>query len=65
LVVRGSARIRVDGAVHELHAGNIAVVEPGEVHVMLDGTDDYRHFVIQTPFVAGDKRIVQDADPTR
>ena len=61
LVARGSARIRVDDIVYELRAGNIAVVEPGEVHVMLDGTDDYRHFVIQTPFVAGDKRTVTDA----
>src|SRR5688500_4246718 len=58
LVARGSARIRVGGEVYELHAGNIAVVEPGEVHAMLDGTDDYRHFVVQTPFVAGDKRSV-------
>lgn len=56
LVARGSARIMVEGTIYDLHPGNIAVVEPGEVHAMLDGTDDYRHFVIQTPFVEGDKR---------
>jgi GrpB-like predicted nucleotidyltransferase (UPF0157 family)/mannose-6-phosphate isomerase-like protein (cupin superfamily) len=62
LVVSGSARIRVRNDVYTLHAGNIAVVEPGESHAMLDGTDDYRHFVIQTPFVAGDKRLVSLPD---
>lgn len=51
----------VEGVVYELRPGNIAVVEPGEVHAMLDGTDDYRHFVIQTPFAKDDKRFAPES----
>jgi len=34
------------------------VVEPSEVHTFIDSTDDYFHFVIQTPFIPGDTCIV-------
>jgi len=31
------------------------VVEPGEAHTFLSSTEDYLHYVIQAPFLAGDK----------
>ncbi len=42
-----------------LGAGDVLVVEPGEVHTFESSSPDYLHFVIQTPFVAGDKRSAQ------
>jgi len=41
---------------HELQAGMIAVVEPGEAHYFASKSDDFRHFVVQAPFVENDKR---------
>jgi mannose-6-phosphate isomerase-like protein (cupin superfamily) len=57
LVANGAATIEVDGGSATLSPGQILVVEPGEVHRFTDSTPDYRHFVVQTPFVAGDKRL--------
>jgi hypothetical protein len=31
------------------------VVEPGEVHTFTESSPDYFHFVVQAPFVKGDK----------
>lgn len=56
LVASGSATLVVDGAEHRVSAGMIVVVEPGEAHHFVSKTDDFRHFVVQTPFVEGDKR---------
>jgi quercetin dioxygenase-like cupin family protein len=55
LVARGRSTAIVDGAPVTLTAGQILVVEPGEVHTFADSSDDYFHFVVQAPFVAGDK----------
>jgi hypothetical protein len=38
-----------------LSTGDMLVVEPGEVHTFTDSSEDYLHFVVQTPFVKGDK----------
>jgi hypothetical protein len=36
----------------------VLVVEPGEVHTFTASSEDYLHFVVQAPFVAGDRRSV-------
>lgn len=56
LVASGSATLIIDQVEHQLQAGMIAVVEPGEAHYFGSKSDDFRHFVVQTPFVANDKR---------
>ena len=38
-----------------LGPGDMLVVEPGEAHTFLSSTEDYLHYVIQAPFLAGDK----------
>lgn len=56
LVASGSATLVVDEVEYQLYAGMIAVVEVGEAHYFASKTDDFRHFVVQTPFVENDKR---------
>jgi quercetin dioxygenase-like cupin family protein len=48
----------IDGEVVSLGAGDVLVVEPGEVHTLRASSNDYLHFVVRAPFVAGDKRGV-------
>ena len=57
LVRSGSATAIVASEAVDLRAGDVLVVEPGEVHTFTASTPDYAHFVIQAPFVAGDKRL--------
>ena len=57
LVADGTATIVIGDADVVLTPGTILVVEPGETHHLTAVTADYRHFVIQTPFVSGDKRL--------
>jgi quercetin dioxygenase-like cupin family protein len=45
----------VDGEAVRLRAGDLLAVEPGEVHTFVTSSEDYLHFVVQAPFVAGDK----------
>ena len=56
LVARGSSTAMVGAETVELRAGAVLVVEPGEVHKFTRSSDDYLHFVVQAPFVEGDKR---------
>jgi mannose-6-phosphate isomerase-like protein (cupin superfamily) len=56
LVASGSATMMVAGEEVLLSPGAIVIVEPGESHNFVANSPDYRHFVLQTPFVAGDKR---------
>lgn len=56
LVARGTSTAVVGGATVELGAGDVLVVEPGESHTFVASSDDYLHFVVQAPFVPGDKR---------
>jgi len=55
LVARGSSTLLVNGAPVSLHAGDVIVVEPDEVHTFIDSTPDYFHFVLHCPPVKGDK----------
>ena len=55
LVARGSSVARIAGREVALVAGDMLVVEPGEEHTFLTSSADYLHFVVQAPFVRGDK----------
>lgn len=58
LVAHGSSTATVDGRLVKLTAGDVLVVEPGEVHTFIESSADYFHFVVQTPFVPGDRVAV-------
>lgn len=49
LVARGSSTIAVGETSMTLHAGDVIVIEPGEVHTFVKSTPDYFHFVLQRP----------------
>ena len=55
LVARGQSTALVAGQRIELAAGSMLVVEPGEAHTFVNSSIDYLHFVVQAPFVKGDK----------
>jgi mannose-6-phosphate isomerase-like protein (cupin superfamily) len=55
LVAKGRGVAVVDGKQVELVAGDMLVVEPGESHTFVESSVDYLHFVVQAPFVRGDK----------
>jgi quercetin dioxygenase-like cupin family protein len=57
LVAQGTSIAEVKGERVVLQAGDMLVVEPGEVHTFVDSSSDYVHFVIQTPFVKDDKVV--------
>jgi len=59
LVARGSSTIVVNGSPIPLRAGDVIVVEPGEVHTFVEHTSDYFHFVLHCPPVRGDKVVVE------
>ena len=58
LVARGTSTALVCDQRVELEAGDVLVVEPGESHTFEASSDDYLHFVVQAPFVDGDKRAM-------
>ncbi|MBX3016021.1 MAG: cupin domain-containing protein [Caldilineaceae bacterium] len=58
LVARGTTKALVDGHSVTLAAGDVLVIEPGEVHTFVESSADYFHFVVQTPFIVGDKVTV-------
>lgn len=60
LVARGTSMAMVAGKAVALTAGDVLVVEPGEVHTFTESSADYLHFVVQTPFVVGDKVSVAE-----
>jgi mannose-6-phosphate isomerase-like protein (cupin superfamily) len=62
LVARGQSVAVVDGHPVPLRAGDMLLVEPGEAHTFISSSDDYLHFVVQTPFIAGDKQLVEAAE---
>ena len=55
LVARGESVAEVAGQEVRLTVGDMLVVEPGEAHTFISSSEDYLHFVIQTPFVGADK----------
>ena len=58
LIARGTTTIVVSGREVNLKAGDMIAVEPGETHTFLDSSNDYFHFVVQTPFVKEDKILI-------
>lgn len=64
LVARGGSIASVAGRTVRLGAGDMLVVEPGEAHTFLSSSHDYLHFVVQAPFVVGD-RVELRADRVR
>jgi mannose-6-phosphate isomerase-like protein (cupin superfamily) len=62
LVARGESVAVVAGETVRLRAGDMLVVEPGESHTFISSSEDYLHFVVQAPFVAGDKVAGSDQD---
>ena len=58
LVARGSSTIMVNGTSISLSAGDVIVVEPGEVHTFVENTPDYFHFVLHCPPIRGDKVVI-------
>lgn len=58
LVARGTSVAVVDGAHVRLDPGDVLVVEPGETHTFVESSEDYLHFVVQSPFVLGDKKAM-------
>jgi mannose-6-phosphate isomerase-like protein (cupin superfamily) len=59
LVARGNSLAEIAGTTVSLGAGDMLVVEPGEAHTFVSSSDDYLHFVIQAPFVVGDKVVLR------
>lgn len=57
LVARGESVAVVNGQPVPLRVGDMLLVEPGEAHTFTSSSDDYLHFVVQTPFIAGDKQL--------
>lgn len=60
LVAKGQSTALVNGKAITLTAGDVLVVEPGEVHTFTESSADYLHFVVQTPFTPGDKVAVTE-----
>lgn len=59
LVAKGKSIAVVNDEDLALEAGDVLVIEPGEVHTFVDSSADYLHFVINTPVVPDDKHIVE------
>jgi mannose-6-phosphate isomerase-like protein (cupin superfamily) len=57
LVARGTSSVHVEGERVQLAAGDVLIVEPGEAHTLVSSSDDYLHFVLHAPGLAG-----QDAE---
>ncbi|MCB8981870.1 MAG: cupin domain-containing protein [Ardenticatenaceae bacterium] len=55
LVASGTSTAVVNQQSIQLQPGDMLVVEPGEPHTFTHNSEDYYHFVIQTPFAPGDK----------
>lgn len=62
LVARGSSTALVSGKPVKLTAGDVLVVEPGEVHTFTESSADYFHFVVQAPFIPGDKVAMTETE---
>ena len=58
LVAKGWSKIQVGKDIIKLEEGDLIVVEPNESHTFLENSSDYFHFVLQSPFVKGDKKLL-------
>jgi quercetin dioxygenase-like cupin family protein len=59
LVAKGTSTALVNGETVTLQPGDILIVEPHEIHTFTQSSPDYLHFVVQAPFVAQDKHVVE------
>ena len=59
LIAQGHSIAEVERQRISLTAGDILVIEPGEVHTFIESSPNYLHFVIQVPFVQNDKTMVE------
>lgn len=57
LIARGCAILQVEDREIAVSPGQVVVVEPGETHTFIESSDDYYHFVIQTPGLQGEAAI--------
>jgi mannose-6-phosphate isomerase-like protein (cupin superfamily) len=57
MVAVGSSTAVVNGSRVALAAGDMLVVEPGEEHTFTESSPDYLHYVVQTPWLKGDKKL--------
>ena len=55
VIARGTSQLRIEKETIDLAAGDTVVVEPGEAHTFLSNSEDYFHFVIHSPGLAGDE----------
>jgi mannose-6-phosphate isomerase-like protein (cupin superfamily) len=55
LVARGSSSIRVERETIELREGDALIIDTCEAHTFLGNSEDYLHFVVHTPGLAGDE----------
>ncbi len=60
LVARGSSVLKINDQKLHLEAGDAVAVEPTEVHTFLSSSEDYFHFVLHTPFMKGDKVVLEN-----
>ncbi len=58
LIARGTSTLVIDNKQIALKEGDIIVVEPNEIHMFKDSSEDYLHFVIHTPFSKDDKELI-------
>jgi quercetin dioxygenase-like cupin family protein len=59
LIAQGNSMAIVNDQKIKLVAGDILVVEPNEIHTFVSNSQDYRHFVIHSPFVKDDKHLIE------
>ncbi len=64
LVASGNSTCVVNNQEIHLKTGDILVIEPHEIHTFIESSEDYLHFVIQTPFVSGDKFEIEVTSST-
>jgi mannose-6-phosphate isomerase-like protein (cupin superfamily) len=55
LVARGTSVLRVEQESVTIQAGDMLMLEPGEAHTFLQSSDDYLHFVLHVPGLAGEQ----------
>ena len=57
LLLKGSVKILVEGNVYEPGKGDLIIVEPGEVHKVVDYSQDMKLLLLMPPPVPADKVI--------
>lgn len=55
LLLRGTIGIVLSGTRHDLRAGSLLIVEPGEAHQLVASSDDLEMLVMMERYVADDR----------